>query len=76
MGLEACIYCHKLFRFDRIAKHETRCTAAKPKPSKFDVARNVLRGACGTSALGCVLSLGHSRELSFEVQWANATFQK
>lgn len=42
--LEECSYCKKHFRFDRIAKHETRCMAAKPKPRKFDVVRNLLGG--------------------------------
>ena len=45
--LEECSYCHRKFRFDRIAKHETRCPESKPKPVKLDVVRKLLAGTPG-----------------------------
>ena len=45
--LEECTYCHRKFRFDRIAKHETRCPESKPKPAKLDVAKKLLAGTPG-----------------------------
>ncbi|CAE7816478.1 unnamed protein product [Symbiodinium sp. CCMP2592] len=45
--LEECKYCHRKFRFDRIAKHETRCPESKPKPAKLDVVRKLLQGTPG-----------------------------
>ena len=45
--LEECSYCHRRFRFDRIAKHETRCPESKPKPAKLDVVRKLLAGTPG-----------------------------
>ena len=45
--LEECSYCHRKFRFDRIAKHETRCPESKPKPAKLDVVRKLLAGTPG-----------------------------
>jgi len=45
--LEECQYCHRRFRFDRIAKHETRCMAARPMQSRFDNVRNILGGTVG-----------------------------
>jgi len=41
---EECLHCQKRFRFDRIAKHETRCRAAKPRMKRFDAVFNVLGG--------------------------------
>eukprot|EP00439_Symbiodinium_sp_Y106_P052739 s1809_g7.t1 len=46
-SLEECKYCHRKFRFDRIAKHETRCPESKPKPAKLDVVRKLLQGTPG-----------------------------
>ena len=46
-SLEECKYCHRKFRFDRIAKHETRCPESKPKPAKLDVVRMLLQGTPG-----------------------------
>lgn len=31
-----CKFCERKFRFDRIAKHETRCQSGKPAKKKFD----------------------------------------
>ncbi|CAK9045735.1 unnamed protein product [Durusdinium trenchii] len=45
--LEECGYCHRKFRFDRIAKHETRCPESKPKPAKLDIAQKLLVGTPG-----------------------------
>ncbi|CAD7962024.1 unnamed protein product [Amoebophrya sp. A120] len=42
--LEQCKFCARKFRFDRIAKHETRCQAGKPKVTKFDHVAHFLRG--------------------------------
>lgn len=43
--LEECSFCRKLFRFDRIAKHETRCMAGRDRGmKKFDHIRNALEG--------------------------------
>jgi len=52
--LEQCAFCGKEFRFDRIAKHETRCVAAKPKIAKRDVARHLLAGTAGESYIASV----------------------
>lgn len=43
-SLEKCSFCDRYFRFDRVAKHETRCRASKPKPKPFDVVRDLLQG--------------------------------
>eukprot|EP00929_Paragymnodinium_shiwhaense_P039816 TRINITY_DN20863_c0_g1_i1.p1 TRINITY_DN20863_c0_g1~~TRINITY_DN20863_c0_g1_i1.p1 ORF type:complete len:719 (+),score=158.74 TRINITY_DN20863_c0_g1_i1:112-2268(+) len=44
---EECPYCKRRFRFDRVAKHETRCRAGKPKPSRVDVVGLMLGGCDG-----------------------------
>eukprot|EP00397_Hematodinium_sp_SG-2012_P035852 GEMP01038633.1.p1 GENE.GEMP01038633.1~~GEMP01038633.1.p1 ORF type:complete len:588 (+),score=127.92 GEMP01038633.1:121-1884(+) len=44
-----CRFCHRRFRFDRIAKHETRCASRKAPGKKFDSVSHHLRntpGAC------------------------------
>jgi len=45
--LEECRFCKRKFRFDRIAKHETRCPESKAKPAKVDVAAKLLAGTPG-----------------------------
>lgn len=49
--LEECAFCKRKFSFDRIAKHETRCVAAKPKIEKRDVALHLLGGTVGESLI-------------------------
>jgi len=50
-ALLECVYCHRRFRFDRIAKHETRCPGAKPAPPQYDAVRHALEGTPGESAI-------------------------
>ena len=45
--LEECPHCKRKFRFDRIAKHETRCPESKVKPAKLDVVAKLLAGTPG-----------------------------
>lgn len=45
--LEECQHCKRKFRFDRIAKHETRCPESKAKPPKLDVVAKLLAGTPG-----------------------------
>ncbi|CAJ1401785.1 unnamed protein product [Effrenium voratum] len=60
--LEECCYCHRKFRFDRIAKHETRCPESKPRTAKFDAARKLLGGTPGEHHIPDVRELLGRRE--------------
>ena len=60
--LEECCYCHRKFRFDRIAKHETRCPESKPRTAKFDAARKLLGETPGEHHIPDVRELLGRRE--------------
>jgi len=44
MTCSTCKFCERKFRFDRIAKHETRCQSGKPAKKKFDFLSHHLKG--------------------------------
>jgi len=53
-----CKYCHRKFRFDRIAKHETRCASSKPQGPKFDSVTHHLRNTPGAKYIAQIKEEG------------------
>ncbi|CAD7960997.1 unnamed protein product [Amoebophrya sp. A25] len=69
--LEGCKYCGRKFRFDRIAKHETRCMAGKPKRAKLDLVAHYLRGTPAENYIPQIKAAGKITKLPKLAQTAN-----